>query len=244
MDIQRELISNLLFPVQWTQKHLPRPQTKLPPPPPPARPQSAFICRLAFVALSALSLNSSDRKYVLVHPILRMSQIGLSQACAFLQFLGFYKRSGGSVAGGEVHVAGCRPSGPPCICPCSPPRSARRSSSADGSRLVSIDRVCRFSRKHGEGFFRWIRGSYHHESHCKELSSSESLHRVIIIIIVVAKSYHHQSHHRQSHCKESSSSVIAKSYHHQSHCKELSSSESLHRVTIIAKSHHHQSHCT
>ena len=38
-----------------------------------------------------------------------------------------------------------------------------------------------FSRKHGEGFFRWVHGSYH-ESHCKELSSSlssESLHRVI-----------------------------------------------------------------
>ena len=130
--------------------------------------------------------------------------------------------------------------------------------------------VCLHSRKHGEGFFRWIHGSYHHENHCKELStiisviaqshhhhenhykelsSSESFQRVIIIMRVIAKSYHP--------CTESSSSeslqrviitrVIAKSYHHQSHCKELSSSESLHRVIIIriiAKSHHHQSHCT
>ena len=122
-----------------------------------------------------------------------------------------------------------------------------------------------FSRKHGEGFFRWIHVSYHHESHCKELSiiirviaqshheshckelsSSESLRRVIIIIMrVLAKSYHH--------CTESASSeslqrviiirVIAKSYHH---CTESSSSESLQRVIIIrviAKSYHHQSHC-
>ena len=36
------------------------------------------------------------------------------------------------------------------------------------------------------GFFRWIHGSYHHASHCKELSSIESLHRVMRII---AKSY-------------------------------------------------------
>ena len=81
-----------------------------------------------------------------------------------------------------------------------------------------------FSRKHGEGFFRWIHGS-----HCKELSSSESLHRVIIIMRVIAKSYHHWSH-----CTESSSSeplqrviiirIIAKSHHHQSHCAESSSS--------------------
>ena len=58
---------------------------------------------------------------------------------------------------------------------------------------------CFFSRKHGEGFFRWVHLScshesarnHHHESHCKE-----SLQAVIA----------------RSHCKESWQGVIARSH--------------------------------
>ena len=59
-----------------------------------------------------------------------------------------------------------------------------------------------FSRKHGEGFFRWVHGSYHHESHCKELSSSESLRRVIIIIMrVIERRDIAQIHRTESHLR-------------------------------------------
>ena len=66
----------------------------------------------------------------------------------------------------------------------------------------------RFSRKHGEGFSRWVHGSYHYKSHCKELSSSESLHRVIIIMAVSAQSHCTESF-AQSHLAESLHGVIA-----------------------------------
>ena len=56
---------------------------------------------------------------------------------------------------------------------------------------------CSFSRKHGEGFFRWVYLSCSHESHYK-VSLQESL-----------------NHHHESHCKESLQGVIARS-----HCKE------------------------
>ena len=56
-----------------------------------------------------------------------------------------------------------------------------------------------FSRKHGEGFFRWVHLSCSHESHCEE-----SLQGIIIMKIIA-----------RSHCKESLQGVIARS-----HCKE------------------------
>ena len=58
---------------------------------------------------------------------------------------------------------------------------------------------CFFSRKHGEGFFRWVHLSCSHESHYKV-----SLQGIIIIKVIA-----------RSHCKESLQGVIARS-----HCKE------------------------
>ena len=56
-----------------------------------------------------------------------------------------------------------------------------------------------FSRKHGEGFFRWVHLSRSHESHYKV-----SLQGIIIMKV-----------NARSHCKESLQGVIARS-----HCKE------------------------
>ena len=56
-----------------------------------------------------------------------------------------------------------------------------------------------FSRKHGEGFFRWVHLSCSHESHYKV-----SLQGIIIMKV-----------NARSHCKESLQGVIARS-----HCKE------------------------
>ena len=56
-----------------------------------------------------------------------------------------------------------------------------------------------FSRKHGEGFFRWVHLSCSHESHYKV-----SLQGIIIMKVIA-----------RSHCKESLQGVIARS-----HCKE------------------------
>ena len=73
-----------------------------------------------------------------------------------------------------------------------------------------------FSRKHGEGFFRWVHLSSH-ESHYKV-----SLQGIIIRVIA------------RSHCKESLQGVISTRVITRCHCKE-SSSESLQGV--IARSH-------
>ena len=56
-----------------------------------------------------------------------------------------------------------------------------------------------FSRKHGEGFFRWVHLNCSHESHYKV-----SLQLIIIMKV-----------NARSHCKESLQGVIARS-----HCKE------------------------
>ena len=56
-----------------------------------------------------------------------------------------------------------------------------------------------FSRKHGEGFFRWVHLNCSHESHYKV-----SLQGIIIMKV-----------NARSHCKESLQGVIARS-----HCKE------------------------
>ena len=58
---------------------------------------------------------------------------------------------------------------------------------------------CLYSRKHGEGFFRWVHLSCSHESHYKV-----SLQGIIIMKV-----------NARSHCKESLQGVIARS-----HCKE------------------------
>ena len=83
-----------------------------------------------------------------------------------------------------------------------------------------------FSRKHGEGFFRWVHLSCSHESHYKV-----SLQGIIIMKVnarshskeslqgVIARSYCKESVLgviARSHCKESLQGVIARS-----HCKEL-----------------------
>ena len=72
--------------------------------------------------------------------------------------------------------------------------------------------VC-FSRKHDEGFFRWVHLSCSHESHYKV-----SLQGIIIMKV-----------NARSHCKESLQGVIARS-----HCKESLQG-------VIARSH--ESHC-
>ena len=59
--------------------------------------------------------------------------------------------------------------------------------------------LSRFSRKHGEGFFRWVHLNCSHESHYKV-----SLQGIIIMKV-----------NARSHCKESLQGVIARS-----HCKE------------------------
>ena len=76
------------------------------------------------------------------------------------------------------------------------------------------------SRKHGEGFFRWVHLICSHESHCKE-----SLQGVIArshckesLQGVIARSHGKESLQgviARSHCKESWQGVIARS-----HCKE------------------------
>ena len=53
-----------------------------------------------------------------------------------------------------------------------------------------------FSRKHGEGFFRWVHLSCSHESHYKV-----SLQGIIIMKVIA-----------RSHCKESLQGVIARSH--------------------------------
>ena len=88
--------------------------------------------------------------------------------------------------------------------------------------------IC-FSRKHGEGFFRWVHLSCSHESHYKV-----SLQGIIIMESlqgVIARSHCKESLQgviARSHCKESLQRVIARS-----HCKE-----SLQGVMrVIARSH-------
>ena len=66
-----------------------------------------------------------------------------------------------------------------------------------------------FSRKHGEGFFRWVHLNCSHESHYKV-----SLQGIIIMKV-----------NARSHCKESLQGVIARS-----HCKESLQG-------VIARSH-------
>ena len=69
-----------------------------------------------------------------------------------------------------------------------------------------------FSRKHGEGFFRWVHLSCSHESHYKVSLQG------IIIMKVIARSHCKESWQgviARSHCKESLQGVIARS-----HCKE------------------------
>ena len=83
-----------------------------------------------------------------------------------------------------------------------------------------------FSRKHREGFFRWVHLSCSHESHYKVSWQG------IIIMKVNARSHCKESLHgviARSHCKESLQGVIARS-----HCKESLQG-------VIARSH--ESHC-
>ena len=82
--------------------------------------------------------------------------------------------------------------------------------------------VPHYSRKHGEGFFRWVHLSCSHEIHYKVSLQG------IISMKVIARSHCKESLQgviARSHCKESLQRVIARS-----HCKE-----SLQRV--IARSH-------
>ena len=77
--------------------------------------------------------------------------------------------------------------------------------------LQSCAVLC-FSRKHGEGFFRWVHLSCSHESHYKVSLQG------IIIMKVIARSHCKESLQgviARSHCKESLQGVIARS-----HCKE------------------------
>ena len=98
-----------------------------------------------------------------------------------------------------------------------------------------------FSRKHGEGFFRWVHLSCSHESHCKESLQG------IIIMKVIARSHCKESSMKESlqgviarsHCKESLQGVIARSHcklqvQESSHCKESLQG-------VIARSHCKQS---
>ena len=88
-------------------------------------------------------------------------------------------------------------------------------------------RTVKFSRKHGEGFFRWVHLSCSHESHYKVSLQG------FIIMKVIARNHHHESHCKESlqgviarsHCKESLQGVIARS-----HCKESLQG-------VIARSH-------
>ena len=93
------------------------------------------------------------------------------------------------------------------------------------------------SRKHGEGFFRWVHLSCSHESHYKVSLQG------IIIMKVIARSHCKESLQgviARSHCKESLQGVIARSHGKESwqgvmarsHCKE-----SLQGVGVIARSH-------
>ena len=124
---------------------------------------------------------------------------------------------------------------------CSFPESMEKGSSVGFMGVIIMRVIAKSYQSSSESLHRVI---IIVRSHGKELSSSETLQRVIIIMRVIAKSYHHYT--------ESSSSeslqrvimqrviiirVIAKSYHHQSHCTESSSSESL-------AQNHHESHCT
>ena len=82
--------------------------------------------------------------------------------------------------------------------------------------------LCRFSRKHGEGFFRWVHLSCSHESHYKVSLQG------IIIMKVIARSHGKESLQgvmARSHGKESLQGVIARS-----HCKESLQG-------VIARSH-------
>ena len=82
--------------------------------------------------------------------------------------------------------------------------------------------VWKFSRKHGEGFFRWVNLSCSHESHYKVSLQG------IIIMKVNARSHCKESLQgviARSHCKESLQGVIARS-----HCKESLQG-------VIARSH-------
>ena len=82
-----------------------------------------------------------------------------------------------------------------------------------------------FSRKHGEGFFRWVHLSCSHESHYKVSLQG------IIIMKVISRSHCKESLQgviARSHCKESLQGVIARSHRKEllqgviarSHCKE------------------------
>ena len=92
-----------------------------------------------------------------------------------------------------------------------------------------------FSRKHGEGFFRWVHLSCSHESHYKVSLQG------IIIMKVIARSHCKESLQgviARSHCKESWQGVIARSHGKESlqgvmarsHCKESLQG-------VIARSH-------
>ena len=115
-----------------------------------------------------------------------------------------------------------------------------------------IERVC-FSRKHGEGFFRWVHLSCSHESHYKVslqgiiIMSKESLQGVI------ARSHCKESLQgvmARSHCKESWQGVVARSHGKESvqgvtarsHCKEslqgvIARSHCKGSLQVIAMSH-------
>ena len=92
-----------------------------------------------------------------------------------------------------------------------PWKSIRQTSECDsGGRCSELLRF--FSRKHGEGFFRWVHLNCSHESHYKVSMQG------IIIMKVNARSHCKESLQgviARSHCKESLQGVIARS-----HCKE------------------------
>ena len=79
---------------------------------------------------------------------------------------------------------------------------------------VTANPNLKFSRKHGEGFFRWVHLSCSHESHYKV-----SLQGIIIMKVIA-----------RSHCKESLQGVIARS-----HGKE--SLQGVIIMKVIARSH-------
>ena len=68
----------------------------------------------------------------------------------------------------------------------------------------NLKRTHPFSRKHGEGFFRWVHLSCSHESHYKE-----SLQQISIMKVIA-----------RSHCKESLQGIIIMKVIARSHCKE------------------------
>ena len=77
-------------------------------------------------------------------------------------------------------------------------------SSSEQSNQPDVTAHC---RKHGEGFFHWNHLSCSHESHCRVSLQG------VIIMRVIARSHHHESHAR-SHYHESHHH---ESHHHESH---------------------------